>query len=138
MAYSNQELNQIVIRQQRQIDQLVNNIQSLQNLQAQMLLKWERTFTDTPSAWMTKEDFVNVLIANGALEQSQSRSRRRTDNKRYFTDKIRRDNPFVVHDGESAPPRGAGMWRKTDRVVLFHRTYGVRQFIERFAPAIMP
>lgn len=115
-------------RLEQQVKQLVQTVGKQNTEIVRLNLQWATTFQEDPSAWIKKEDLVNILVAKGLLSLIESRkSGTKRDNVRFFTDKVRRDKTFEIFEGEGKPPVGSCAWKQGTRI-MYHRLNAVEQF----------
>lgn len=117
-----------IARLEEQVKQLLQTVGKQQTEIVRLNLQWSRTFKEDASAWIKKEELVNILVAKGLLGLVESRkSGTKRDNVRFFTDKVRRDNTFEIYEGEGRPPIGSCAWKQGTRI-MYHRLNAVEQF----------
>ena len=111
---------------------LRSDLQQMQLKQARMRQQLNRIFNTTETTWLTKKDFVALLKIQGVLQRAAGKARSCGDDIRFFNSKLRADDIFVCHDGHDTPPMGTAVWKKSDRITLFHTVNAFEQFVSYY------
>jgi len=91
-----------------------------------------KVFTPTTTTWITKKDFVSLLKAQDVLKFAAGKQRSSGDDVRFFNSKLREDDIFSIHEGESTPKHGIAVWKKSERIMLFHSVYAFQEFAKYY------
>ena len=125
------------------VKQLKNRVEKLENENrnlslgiAQINMRWTKTFQEPTTQWLTINEFVSLLIAEGIYDNAVKRDRKGRDKVRFIQDKIRRDGSLTMHVGIDKPEFGTAVWKQSDRTVLYHRTHAVAEFVQKYVPSM--